>query len=373
MERTPMRIIHFLELFWPIVGGREMLVQRLIQSQQVRGNQCLVLAGDQNGELAPYEVHEGVEIRRFPMLEPLLSKDISALTATLEQVNQAMRSFGPDVVHLHDLGPVSFYCARSRSSRPRRLLVTVHGNPDAVAFSTPSLQRLLGMADRVAAVSEAARTGLRELMPRLGGGLSAIRNGCPAPPVAPLPLPFDPPRVLYLGRLSQEKRVDVAVAAFARLDRGLGAKLLIAGNGPTRQQLDRQVDLLGVRDRVEFRGMVPSTEIWHLLNEATMVVMPSRTEGLPLVALEASAMARPVLASAVGGLTEVVIDGLTGRSLPVGDVPALASAMAELLGCPERARSMGLAARRHVLEVFDWERFVDQYEDLYRAMIAEIP
>lgn len=84
-------------------------------------------------------------------------------------------------------------------------------------------------------------------------------------------------------------------------------------------------------------------------------------------------MARPVLASAVGGLTEVVIDGLTGRTLPVEDAPALTAAMAELLGCPERARSMGLAARRHVLEVFDWERFVDQYERLYREMMAEIP
>jgi glycogen(starch) synthase len=106
------------------------------------------------------------------------------------------------------------------------------------------------------------------------------------------------------------------------------------------------------------------------MNTASIVVMPSRTEGLPQVSLQAAQMARPVVAACVGGLAEIVVDGETGLLVPPEDSDALASAIAQLLAHPEDAGRMGVAARCRVQERFDWKSYLDGYQALYSRIYA---
>ena len=108
-----------------------------------------------------------------------------------------------------------------------------------------------------------------------------------------------------------------------------------------------------------------------MLNSATVVVMPSRTEGLPIVALQAALMARPIVATRVGGLPEAVLHQETGLLVERGDSKALAEAIAALLAHPEMGSTMGQAARHRAQKLFNLERCVDAYDALYRRLIQE--
>src|SRR5262249_53155861 len=142
---------------------------------------------------------------------------------------------------------------------------------------------------------------------------SVIYNGIEAPPLAHAPLPFDAPRLLCVGRLAVEKGFDLALNAFASVARRFPkARLIIAGDGPVRSQLERQTGDLGLTGSVEFPGWVDPEDVVALINTSTMLLIPSRLESFPLVALQGALMARPVVASTVGGLPEIVVHGETG-------------------------------------------------------------
>ena len=222
-------------------------------------------------------------------------------------------------------------------------------------------------------LSASALARLLEVVPEVKDRSSAICNGCQPPSLGPLPLPFDPPQVLCLGRLEEAKCFDLTISAFAKLkQRFPSVQLTIAGDGPMRSRLEQQSEAMGLGNSIRFLGTVPNNGVWEVLNQATIVVMPSRMEGLGLVALESSLMERPVIASRVGGLPEAVIHRQTGLLFESQDLPGLTQAMTELLQDPNKAQAMGKAARKHVLENFSWPRFVDSYEGLYRKMIAHI-
>lgn len=369
-----MHIIHFMETFWPLIGGREVLIEKLTQALQAQGHELIIITGIHEPGMPEQETRGGVSIYRFPFRQTLVSKDVKAIGQILQQLTSLTRQFQPDVVHLHDIGPVRFFCLRSRRAKPARLLVTIHGFlEDMPQQHRLMLSQTMRSADWVTAVCNTALARLRELVPDVNSHSSVICNGYEPPAIEPLPLPFDPPQVLCLGRFGPEKRFDLAVSAFAELRKSFaGVQLTMAGDGPLRAQLQQQCEMLGLGDSVRFVGMVPTESIWDLLNQATMVVLPSRTEGLPLVALEASLMQRPVIASRVGGLPELVRHGQTGLLCTPQDVESLTQAMSDAILLPKKTQAMGAAARKHVLENFGWQSFVGQYEQLYREMIADI-
>ena len=363
-----------METFWPLIGGREVLIEKMAPELRARGHQVTVITGAHRPGLPEQECRNGTPIYRFPFIKALSSKSINSITPILEALARLSQQFKPDVVHLHDLGPTRFFWVRSSRAKPTRLALTVHG------YMEPPTKKICdGMAesirliDRVTAVSAAALDRLLELVPEVKGRASVIHNGCQPPPIDPLPLPFDPPRILCLSRMSVEKRLDLAILAFAQLRKRFpAAQLIIAGDGYLRDDLMQQARDLDLDGAVSFPGMVPTESIWDLLNQATMIVLPSRSEGLPLVALEASLMQRPVIASRVGGLPELVKHGQTGLLCVPGDVESLTQAMSDAILSPEKTQAMGAAARQHVLENFGWQNFVHQYEQLYREMIADI-
>jgi glycogen(starch) synthase len=172
-----------------------------------------------------------------------------------------------------------------------------------------------------------------------------------------------------LGRLTEQKGFDIAVRALrAVVNRFPNVRLTIAGDGPERHNLEQLVSELGLEQVVDFIGWVAPEQVPALLNTATVVIMPSRWEGLPLVALEAALMARPLVVTPVEGLPEVVIHQRTGLLVEKENSEALAEAIGFLLSRPEAAAAMGQAARRHVQAVFSFENCVNAYEAVYRRL-----
>src|SRR5262249_3612688 len=165
----------------------------------------------------------------------------------------------------------------------------------------------------VVGCSEAILLRGQQFVPEIIPRSSVIYNARKEPSLLPGPLPSKAPRVLCLGRLAPEKGFDLALTAFAAvIERHPHARLLIAGDGPARSDLERQAGQSGLGRAVDFVGWVAPDQIPALLNGATAVVIPSRQEGLPLVAVEAALMARPVVATRVGGLPEAIVHQQTG-------------------------------------------------------------
>ena len=162
------------------------------------------------------------------------------------------------------------------------------------------------------------------------------------PPTAPPARPS----AIFIGSLEPVKAPDVLVAAWKDVHRRLPeARLRLVGGGPMEPVLRRQVDAAGLGDVVELVGRVGQQELVRLIDRSTCLVLPSKSEGLGRVVLEAMARARPVVASRVGGIPEVVEDGVTGRLCAPDDPHALADALIGVLANPADAAAMGRAGR----------------------------
>ena len=179
------------------------------------------------------------------------------------------------------------------------------------------------------------------------------------------------PLLLCVGRLVHDKGFDVALQGFALLaERFPDVRLAIAGDGPQRGVLEAEAEALGVGERVQFMGWLGSQSVLSVMATASVVLMPSRREGLPLVAIQAAQMARPVIAADVGGLPEVVAHGVTGLVVPPEDSGALAQAVGWVLENAEAAEEMGRAARTRASVLFSWDRYVNVADALYREIVG---
>lgn len=258
------------------------------------------------------------------------------------------RAFRPDVIHAHWWLPSGLAARPAARATHTPLVVTLHGSDVGVA-SRPGFRAVARSVARhsgyMAAVSAPLLAEAAGVM-----ALDASRSGVlrmPLPPVATAPLlaPGPPWRVIAVGRLSPEKGVDVLIAALAIARRtGLDVRAEIIGTGPELDRLRRARAAAGLDEVVEFVPPVPRAELIRRLGTAHAVVVPSRREGLGLVAVDALALGRPVIASRVGGLVEVVGPG-DGLLVTAGDPAALAEALTKLRSLPPPADPQ--AVRRH--------------------------
>jgi glycosyltransferase involved in cell wall biosynthesis len=171
------------------------------------------------------------------------------------------------------------------------------------------------------------------------------------------------------ARLEEQKGHDVMLDALAEVRRrGLEWVVAFAGDGSRRAALEERARALHVEGAVRFLGQLD--DLGPLLMAADVVVLPSRWEGLPLSLLEALARGRPVVASAVGGVPEVVEDGVHGRLVPPGDVTALADALEACHRKPDAALRLGRAGARRVREHYTWDRVVEAFEAVYDEVLG---
>ncbi|MER6307990.1 glycosyltransferase [Streptomyces sp. NPDC001739] len=184
--------------------------------------------------------------------------------------------------------------------------------------------------------------------------------------------------LLQLGRLVPRKGAALSISALPRLP---DAHLVIAG-GPPAAELDQDPEVrrlralaraAGVADRVRFTGGVPCEDVPPLLRAADVVLCPADYEPFGIVPLEAMACGTPVVATAVGGQLDTVVDTVSGRLVPPRDPGALARAVGELLADPEHRAACGAAGRRRVLARYGWDTVAAATETVYRGLLAHRP
>jgi glycosyltransferase involved in cell wall biosynthesis len=245
-----------------------------------------------------------------------------------------------DLVHAHWLQAGA---AAALTGKP--FVVTLHGSDLELGRRAPALSRwILRRATGVIAVSqplasEAAALGARRVQ--------VIPNGIDLPPEGPGETV--PPEVLFVGRLSPEKGIDDL------LDAGEGLNVVVAGDGPLRQRVPGAL------------GFVSVHELEGLYRRAAVVACPSHREGFGVACAEAMAYGKPVVASAVGGLLDLVIHDRTGLLVPPRDPRALRAALDRLLGDADLRRRLGTAAREHVARLCSWERVTSSTLSAYRT------
>lgn len=366
-----MRILFWSELFWPYMGGAQFFALKLLLGLRERGHEFIVVTRQDEPDLPKEACFKDFPIYRFPFYTALADGNVSQMIAIRQQVAQLKRRFAPDLVHVNCFGLSILFHLDTTKAHPAPLLVALQSEKyDTVVEHDTLLERTLRAADWVTGPSERTVEYARQLVPNFVPPISRIYYGLETPPLLPAPLPIDPARLLCLGRLVPNKGFDLALTAFAAMvERFPGISLIIAGDGPMRSELEQQTYDLDLSERVDFLGWVAPEQVPVLINTATVVVVPSRGwEALPLVALEAALMARPVVAARDAGLPEAVVHQKTGLLVEKEDSVGLAQALTVLLEHPETAVQMGQAARLRALEVFSIQRCVDAYDDLYRKL-----
>jgi glycosyltransferase involved in cell wall biosynthesis len=230
-------------------------------------------------------------------------------------------------------------------------------------------------ADRVIAVSNAAKAFICRALPRLRDRTVVVYNGLPVPSGDfPPPLAAPVARLVVIGRLSPNKGQDLAIATVDSLvRRGRDVRLELAGDTfagyeGVERALRESVRDLGLEDRVSFPGFC--RDIWALLRRIDIVLAPSRTDSLPLAVIQAMLAKRPVIAADVGGIPELIMDGVTGLLVPPEDVAGLIARTEALLDDPLRARRLGDKARAAAVDRFGSERFQRQIVEIVESVLA---
>ncbi|MGI9659630.1 MAG: glycosyltransferase family 4 protein [Gaiellaceae bacterium] len=306
-----------------------------VERLRARSVEVDVVGPDQFRDFGLAEHGIAAGLRRKPWLAPPLLASLIAAT------RRASRS--ADLVHAHWL---QVGVAAMASRRP--YVVTLHGTDVELARRSPRLARaVLSRARGVVCVSHALAEAARELGAR---DPHVIPNGVELP--SAIGEEATPPHVLFAGRLSPEKGIDELLEA----TRGLA--LRVVGDGP-------------MRDRVpSARGFIPPEELAREYAEAAVVCCPSRREGFGLVAAEAMAHGRPVVATRVGGLVDLVIDGETGILVDAQDPLALRRALERLLADAALRARLGAAGREHVSTYCNWDVVTTRLIDVYRRALS---
>jgi len=342
-----MRILYWAELFPPYVGGASILGSKLVPALVQRGHSVEVVSSHRGLDLPDEGNLGGIPVHRFAFWHALAEGRLEEVLTLRRRLARLKERFAPDVIHLNLTGASGVFHLHTERAHPCPVVVAVRLAPPRGRTGEGSLvERLLTTATWITANSLAILNYVRSLAPGIEARSSVIYNGLEPPKMAPEPLPFNPPHLLGVGHLGPEKGFDVAVDAFALLRSHFPeARFSLVGEGSERSALEQRVRERGIAETVTFHGRVEPGTVAALMNQATVVVVPSRwEEAFGLVALEAALLERPVVASRVGGLVEVVLDGETGILVPRNQPEALATALAALLADPPLARALGREA-----------------------------
>lgn len=293
-----------------------------------------------------------------------------------------MRRLRPTVLHTYNLAALEYAFTASMAGVPVRIHAE-HGrdagDPHGLNPKHNFLRRRIApFVDRFIPVSEDLNRWLGEVVRIPSAKTLFIKNGVDTDKYAPggaaaTDSPWQPDDIVIgtVARVQDVKNHRLLVEALARLralhpELAPRVKLSIVGDGPLLPAVREQVAALGLQDAVWLPGA--RADIGALLQTFTMFALPSLAEGTPVSMLEAMACGLPVVASRVGGIPEVVDDGVQGLLVPVGDVEALAQALARYAGDAELRAAHGRAARARVEERFSMRAMLAAYGDLYAGL-----
>ncbi len=361
-----MRILHWAESYLPYIGGIQVFVSQLAHSLQERGHECAVLT-DSYSKLPEIETIDDIPIYRFDFRAAVADRNPAEMIRLTKKVELLKKTFEPDIIHLHTCRIGGFYYLRSQAMSRVPCLYTTHDSIAQIAAENRLLPQIIQSVDKIAAISPFMLCDLGESNSVAQEKTILVMNACPMPKLEATPLPFNPPVLLGIGRLVGDKGFDIFLNAFASLIKEFPlAKAILAGDGPDMDVLKAQANALGLPAALEFKGWVEPEQIPGLINDSTIVVVPSRwQEPFGLAALQAMQMARPVIAAKVGGLPDIILDQQTGLLFEPENADALSLAMLKLISDQNATIRLGLSGRQHAELSFNWEDCVSRYQAIY--------
>jgi N-acetyl-alpha-D-glucosaminyl L-malate synthase BshA len=371
---------------YPTYGGSGVVATELGIELAARGHQVHFITYSQPFRLGGRErdiLYHEVPVSNYPLFE--FAPYSLALSTRMAEV---ATYYDLDLLHVHYAIPhaISALLARQMCARQARhlpFITTLHGTDVTLVGMDRSYLPItrfgIEESDGVTAISRYLRDKTLtdfsikrpiEAIPNfvncdvympMGPAVRADKRRAWAPDGEKL--------LIHLSNFRPVKRVKDCVQIFARVAQEIPAHLLLVGDGPDRSQAEMLAFSLGIRERVHFVGKQDS--VTELLPLADLMLMPSELESFGLAALEAMACRVPAIATRVGGVPELIEDGVSGCLLPVGDVEAMAECAIALLKDPARLESMGTAARQTAQDHFCASRIIPLYEKYYDQVLAQ--
>jgi N-acetyl-alpha-D-glucosaminyl L-malate synthase BshA len=374
---------------YPTYGGSGVVATELGIELAARGHDVHFITSSPpfrlNGREANIRFHE-VAVYNYPLFEHP-PYDLALATRMAE----VAEFYSLDLLHVHYAIPHSISGILARQmletqQEPARrrylpIITTLHGTDITLVGLDRSYLPItrfgIEQSDGVTAISSHLRVRTREAF-NIQGEIEVIRNfvNCDVYVRVPTKVAEMRPRfaapneklLVHLSNFRPVKRVLDVVEVFAKVAAALPARLMLIGDGPDRSSAEYLAMNLGVADRVHFLGKQDNVN--ELLPLADLMLMPSEMESFGLAALEAMACGVPTIATRVGGVPELIDDGVNGLLFPVGDIAAMAAAAIALLNDPARHAAMSLAARRTAQDRFCATRIIPLYEAYYERVLA---
>jgi N-acetyl-alpha-D-glucosaminyl L-malate synthase BshA len=366
---------------YPTYGGSGAVATELGMALAARGHEVHFITYQQPFRLPVFlprvHFHE-VDVGRYPLFE-YPPYDL-ALAVRMREV---VVNEGIDILHVHYAIPhaTSAWIAKEMLRKEQRdinVITTLHGTDITIVGQDPSFHAItkfsIEKSDRITAVSDFLKDETLRAFGCAGCDVQVIHNFVD-------PAVYDRARykpelrsalaghrkvLMHISNFRPVKRVNDVVRAFARVREEVPSILVMVGDGPERIGAENEARELGIERDVHFLGRIES--VAPLLASADLFFLMSDRESFGLSALEALACGVPALGYNVGGLPEVIRNGVTGVLRPVGDVDGIASAAVDLLCAPERLAAMGAAAAADARARFSLEAVVAQYEALYHSV-----
>ena len=366
--------------FYPDIGGVAEHTLHVAQDLVSRGNTVEVWSLDR-GERRPPASHGGVLVRYLPA--PSRGGGIASIFSTLMAApgarrawHTAWRALEPDVVHVHGFAHNGTFASRIARATKTPLIISSHGETFRTADGAFDASRALRKAFRAGLRGAAAVTACSSYaaadLERFGADREQVRviyDGIdPNEAAAPRP-EWAPKRyILAVGKMFAVNGFDLLLQAFAHASLPADIKLVLAGDGPQRAELEQLTDALGIGSQVVFPGAVDRPTIVTIMAGAHMLVVPSRVEAFGIVILEGWRAGVPVIATTEGGPPEFVSDGNEALLVDPTDQEALIRTLERLARDRDLRARIGAAGARRVVD-FSWSDVGRTYEELYDQVI----
>ena len=358
-----MHIVHVI--YYLDIGGGEIFLRAIVRALAARGVTQHVFTVGPRGRLAAEIDASGIPVAAF-------NKSSKVGLVTIGRMAAAIRQLGPDLVQTHGEAGLFWGVPAARLSR-KRVVSLIYQTREESTLKTLATRALLRLPDQVIVGSQAAADFARDQFQMAHDAVRTIYCGIEVAPISQrqpqVAAAAEGPVLVTVGRLVPAKGHDILLQAFALLRQQFSsARLVIVGDGPERQALERQARDLGVENRVTFAGTVyPTTTV---LAQADVFVFPSLNEPQGLALLEAYAARVPVVASRTAGIPEMLEHEVDGLLVDPGDVSSLVAAIRRMV-TDEGLRSGCVAHAYGRLRNFDVRTLAEEYLDVYRGLLAD--
>lgn len=391
-----MKILLVPSIFLPSIGGVELNTYELAKHLSKMGNEVTVLSSNwRQWKLPFHEVIDNIDVYRLPFyvfrgtIKSLIAF-IICFPVSLFGTFYLIQKLKPNIINIHFVGANAFYILLIHFLKKMPLIVTFCGNevinvPDPaligkkgytkteVAWMKWIILSLMNRADYITALSGYLLKKAEELNHNISNKSSRIfMSGITQRSAASVSSPESRPFLLAVGRLAKQKGFDLLPEAFHSISiNNKEISLVVIGDGPEKESITKKIYHYNLQNRIALKGKLPKSQIGYFYKNCLFSVVPSRWEGLGAVILEAFSYGKPVIATKIGGIPEMVIDGVTGILIESEDIKQLSAAMMKLLADTNLREKLGANAKSFAKEIGDWNNIAQKYYEVYQNVLKK--